>query len=386
MKTQVTNNIVKALLLSSALGLSACDGGSKGGSAATVAVPGVTQTSITDFTNPSIRCDIRQNTYECVEFNSSTGAISFSSLQQFCSLISNDTTNGGRARQVRAQIYAQQCQNVNLGNGQCPGGLLPVNGVCQNGGQIITQPILQPINGPQAGYKNLKCSLVVKKENAMTVAGAESFDVIVAENGTPQPLISLMEAYSEKKVWIFNGYKYKRFDSSRLAKIEVSYNSAKTAQDSDLLTLKVKTNDGLISSMASGYAGSETRLEILPQEGSEDLDLQVSVSCVASQAKLSTTPKTKYACKGLEKVAGKTTEINYSSALTEAISNQTYRTSDQSQLTLEGSVTQGSALFMQKSKLAHEQTVTTKSLIGAASKIQVERAGYGLKISCEPVQ
>lgn len=378
---------VKAALVLSLLAFSACDKGGGGSSTPqVVGVPGVTlrQYNVVAGQNCNINGD---NTYLCTENGRSIGNIGYSSLQNFCEVLMNDQANGYVARYTRQMMYQEQCSGAQ-NNGFCGAGAVMQNGVCVNNNGNFPGTI-NPGNGTIINDPNMKsvsCQLYVKKGNTMGDTGLMNVQVI-QNNQSGVNIFAFTNAQYKKKFLGFINVQGNKFSNSeKLANVKMYY--TKEAGKADMIKLEATGVDGELSASVTGFAGSETKLEIAPQDEYSDATT-LGISCVAQGATTGNAQAYKaYRCKGEEKEGTKVTKIDYASPYNDDIMNQSFDLSKSAKLHTEGSLATdaGTATFEQIARYGIDSSVSTKSNITTPSSVSVRRANYKLNVECKPVQ
>lgn len=378
---------VKAALVLSLLAFSACDKGGGGSSTPqVVGVPGVTlrQYNVVAGQNCNINGD---NTYLCTENGRSIGNIGYSSLQNFCEVLMNDQANGYVARYTRQMMYQEQCSGAQ-NNGFCGAGAVMQNGVCVNNNGNFPGTI-NPGNGTIINDPNMKsvsCQLYVKKGNTMGDTGLMNVQVI-QNNQSGVNIFAFTNAQYKKKFLGFINVQGNKFSNSeKLANVKMYY--TKETGKADMIKLEATGVDGELSASVTGFAGSETKLEIAPQDEYSDATT-LGISCVAQGATTGNAQAYKaYRCKGEEKDGTKVTKIDYASPYNDDIMNQSFDLSKSAKLHTEGSLATdaGTATFEQIARYGIDSSVSTKSNITTPSSVSVRRANYKLNVECKPVQ
>ena len=378
---------VKAALVLLLLAFSACDKGGGGSSTPqVVGVPGVTLRQYNVIPNQS--CIVNaDNTYSCTDYGRSTGNIGYSSLETFCNIIMNESVNGQLASITRQQMYREQCSGAQ-NNGFCTGGAVMHNGVCVNNngnfpgtfnpgtGTVINDP----------NMKTVSCQLHVKKGNTTGDTGLMNVQVI-QNNKSGVNIFAFTNAFYSKKFLGFINVSGNKFSNSeKLAKVRMYY--TKEAGKADMIKLEATGVDGELSASVTGFAGSETKLKIAPQDEYSDATT-IEISCAAQGATTGNAQSYKaYRCKGEEKDGTKVTKIDYASAYNDDIMNQSYDISKSAKLHTEGSLATdaGTAAFEQVARYGIDSSVSTKANITTPSALIVRRANYKLDVECKPVQ
>lgn len=378
---------VKAALVLSLLAFSACDKGGGGSSTPqVVGVPGVTlrQYNVVAGQNCNVNGD---NTYVCTENGRSIGNIGYSSLQNFCEVLMNDQANGYVARYTRQMMYQEQCSGAQ-NNGFCGAGAVMQNGVCVNNNGNFPGTI-NPGNGTIINDPNMKsvsCQLYVKKGNTMGDTGLMNVQVI-QNNQSGVNIFAFTNAQYKKKFLGFINVQGNKFSNSeKLANVKMYY--TKETGKADMIKLEATGVDGELSASVTGFAGSETKLEIAPQDEYSDATT-LGISCVAQGATTGNAQAYKaYRCKGEEKDGTKVTKIDYASPYNDDIMNQSFDLSKSAKLHTEGSLATdaGTATFEQIARYGIDSSVSTKSNITTPSSVSVRRANYKLNVECKPVQ
>lgn len=378
---------VKAALVLSLLAFSACDKGGGGSSTPqVVSVPGVTlrQYNVIAGQNCNINGD---NTYTCTENGRSIGNIGYSSLQNFCEILMNDQTNGYVARYTRQMMHQEQCSGAQ-NNGFCGAGAVMQNGVCVNNNGNFPGTI-NPGNGTVINDPNMKsvsCQLYVKKGNTMGDTGLMNVQVIQNSQSGVNIFAFTNAQYKKKFLGFINVQGNKFSNSEKLANVKMYY--TKEAGKADMIKLEATGVDGELSASVTGFAGSETKLEIAPQDEYSDATT-LGISCVAQGATTGNAQAYKaYRCKGEEKDGTKVTKIDYASPYNDDIMNQSFDLSKSAKLHTEGSLATdaGTAMFEQIARYGIDSSVSTKSNITTPSSVSVRRANYKLNVECKPVQ
>ena len=406
-------NSIQGLLLVSLLTFVGCKGSSKGGSAAAV-VPGVTvgtyytqgQVNQGGYNNGGYqqeRCEVSANTYNCVNQNgTSTGAISFGSIQEFCNLILNEQRNQGNqgfgnqgvapmARQNTAQQmgcgmhqggYNQQYPNnqypynPNFPNGQVNPGFPPPNipGQIPGGYQ----------NGQPVQFKNINCRVIARKGETSGDSGMMLVPV-VATGGSTVNLYANIVSQKSYLGGIFNTTNMST--SNKLGKVKMTYIPG-AGLDADMIKISAEGVDGHIKTSITGYAGSNVDLEISPDSEFSD-ETYLSVTCRSADASNPgpVDAKTKYTCTGTEKIgSGKESSIKGKLDYNAELMGEVYEMSQKTNLVTEGSLSTGLgyAQFDTVSTGVLDSKVRGQANITTAVKYEVEKNGYALKVSCRP--
>jgi len=378
---------VKAALVLSLLAFSACDkGGGGSNTPQVVSVPGVTlrQYNVVPGQNCNINGD---NTYTCTENGRSIGNIGYNSLQNFCEVVRNENLNGNVAYYTRQQMYQEQCSGAQ-NSGFCGIGAVMQNGVCvNNNGNFpgtINPGTGTVINDPN--MKSVSCQLYVKKGAAVGDTGLMNVQVI-QNNVSGVNIFAFTNAQYQKKFLGFINVSGNKFSNSeKLAKVKMYY--TKEAGKADMIKLEATGVDGELSASVTGFAGSETKLEIAPQDEYSDATT-LGISCVAQGATTGNAQAYKaYRCKGEEKDGTKVTKIDYASPYNDDIMNQSFDLSKSAKLHTEGSLATdaGTATYEQIARYGVDSSVSTKSNITTPSALSVRRANYKLNVECKPAQ
>lgn len=384
-----------SVALASSLFLVGCGGGKGGGGGATAVNTGAGRYSV--YSNEF--CDIQTNYYTCTQ---TIGGISYSTLgasfvnqQDFCSKISDNYSSINKDRSqtqlvasnTRARLASERCQQV--------GGLPTVPG----GTNLPTVP-----STDQYGLKSFTCQLQVRKGQAYYAGSAQQFSV--ARTGGRIVLIS--PTMQNRQVWKFFNVAYMK----SLANVVLDYKPALVGDTKavDMVKMSVSNIDGEISASVSGYAGSEVRIELMPQDADATDGTQLVVSCTgaagqqtiannsalggpplinqaavtsASATDLASALKENFACKGTEVVNGKTKEINYVNKISDVVESG-ISVSNSVFIQAEGSAQQGAVTFSQSSSGVLSATdVNLKASLTAQSAITIEKANYSLKLKCQ---
>lgn len=255
--------------------------------------------------------------------------------------------------------------------------------------------------GQQYGLKSFTCQLQVRKGQAYYSGSAQQFTV----SRTGGRIVLISPTMQNRQVWkVFNVAYMKS-----LATVVLDYTPALAGNSkaTDMAKMSVSNIDGEISAAVSGYAGSELRIELTPQdsEASDQTELIVSCTGAAGQTlanqnsaagatpplinqppvatnteSLVPTVKESFACKGTEVINGKTKEINYVNKISDVI---------ESGISVSNSVfIQGedsSVVFAQSSSgILSATDVNLKSSLTAQSAISIEKSNYSLKLKCQP--
>ena len=378
---------VKAALVLSLLAFSACKGGGGGGGGSTpqvVSVPGVTlrQYNVIAGQNCNINGD---NTYTCTENGQTRGAIAYTSLETFCQNIQNDQLNGFVARYTRQMMYQEQCSG-SQNNGFCGAGSVMQNGVCVNNNGTITNPGTGTgtINNPN--MKSVTCQLSVKKGNTIGDTGAMNVQVEM-NNKSGVNIFAFTNASIQKRfLGIFNFHANKFSNSEKLAKVKMYY--TKETGKADMIKLEAIGLDDQLGATVTGFAGSEVKLDIAPQDEYSDAT-SLSIACAAEGATTGNAQASKgYRCVGEEKDGNKVKAIDYTSPYSDDLMNQSYNITQSVKLHTEGSLSTGAGTvsFEQIARYGIDSSVSTKSNITTPSVVTVARPNYRLKLDCRPVQ
>lgn len=373
---------IKAALVLSLLAFSACDkGGGKGNNNQVVGVPGVTvrQYSVIAGQNCVINAN---NTYTCTENGRSNGSVGFTSLETFCNVLSNEQVNGGVAYMTRQQMYREQCSNVN-NNNLCGIGQVYQNGICINNGgtNIPTNPISNDPN-----VKNVQCQLSVKKGNTTGDTGLMTVPVIMNSKSGVNIFAYTNKFVQKKFLGVFNYQSNIYSNSEKLAEVKMYY--TKESGKADMIKLEAKGVDKELNASVTGFAGSEIKLTIAPENEYSDAT-SLEITCQAQGATTGNELVYKaYRCKG-EELEGKVlTKIDYASPYDDSIMNQSYDLSRSAKLHTEGmlSTDSGTATYEQTARYGIDSSVSTKTNITTPSAISVRRLNYRLNVECKPVQ
>lgn len=377
---------VKAALVLSLLAFSACDkGGGGSGNTQVVGVPGVTLRQYSSY--PGQNCNVNgNNTYTCSENGRTMNPIGYDSLQSFCNILLNDQANGFVARMTRQAMHQEQCsgQGNAGGNGICGVGQVYQNGLCVNTGGTVNPGNGTIVNDPNV--KTVQCQLAVKKGTTIGDTGLMNVPVIM-NSKTGVNMFTFMNYSFQKKflgIFSFSGTKYS--NSEKLAKVKMYY--TKEAGKAEMIKLEALGVDKDISASVTGFAGSETKLVIAPQNEYSDAT-SLEITCQAQGAVASDTVTYKaYRCTGTEKDGTNITKIDYASPYGDDIMNQSYDLSKTAKLHTEGSLATdaGTASFEQAGRYSSDPTISTKANITTPSAFKVSRLNYSLNVECKPIQ
>lgn len=378
---------VKAVLLLSLLALTACDKGSNGSSTPqVVGVPGVTLRQYSIF--PNQNCNINgDNTYTCTENGRTIGNIGYSSLETFCNILINDQANGFVARMTRQQMYQEQCSGAQ-NNGFCGVGAIMQNGVCVNNNGSFPGHI-----NPGAGtvihdpnMKSVSCQLYVKKGATIGDTGLMNVQVI-ANSKTGVNMFAFTNHQIQKKFFgIFNFQSNKFSNSEKLAKVKMYY--TKESNKADMIKLEAIGVDDQLGATVTGFAGSEVKLEIAPQDEYSDVTT-LGISCVAQGATTGIAQAYKaYRCAGTEKIGNKETKFEYANPYNEELMGLSSDLTKSVKLRTEGTLATdaGTVTFEQIARYGIDSSVSTKTNITTPSVLTVARPDYRLKVECGPIK
>ena len=188
-----------------------------------------------------------------------------------------------------------------------------------------------------------------------------------------------------RKIWNIINTSY----PIRLADVKMEYIPALTASthSMDQIRMSVSNIDNDISASVIGYAGSDTRIEINPQDADTE-QTELIASCKSLDALVKPTATVlvgEYACAGIEKSNGKVTKINYVNKISDVVSTGISITNSvfvqgQDSTTMD----QGAASFSQNTNGFEESTVVLKSAMLAPTSISIDKLSYSLKVKCQP--
>lgn len=371
MKTLKTTT---ALVLS-VLAFSACDKDKGKNNNTPIAVPGVTAQAYNDYNHMGESCTVNTNNYVCTAYNRSTGTISFDSLNTLCNLLMDESRNLNIAFSTRQLIRQRQCGHMNNGYGYNNGMNNGFNNSGINNGTIMNDPSM----------KDVACQLYVQKGDRIGDTGLMNVKV-QENNGNGVNIFAFINHQIQKRfLGIFNFNANIVSNSEKLAKVKMYL--TKQPGKADMIKLEATGVDGDISASVTGYAGSETRLEIASQNEYSDATKLV-ISCKASSATNIGTaiPAQRYRCVGLEKNGKVETRINDHISYTEDSMNSSYSLTNAVKLHTEGNLAtdQGSVILEQIARYSSDSSVSTKANITTPTSISVKRAGYSLKVDCKP--
>ncbi len=400
-------NSIHGLLLVSLLTLVGCNSGGKGGGSTAVQVPGVIvgtyyangQLNQGGYNNgqQQERCEVSANTYNCINQNGySTGAVSFGSVQEFCSLLQNEQRNQGVAQAARQNTYQQAgCLNQGGYNQQYPSNQFPNNQYPNPNfpnGQVnpgFPQPnipgqIPGGLNGQPVQFKNINCRVIARKGETSGDSGMMLVPV-VATGGSTVNLYANIVSQKSYLGGIFNSTKVST--STKLGKVKMTYIPG-AGLDADMIKISAEGVDGHIKTSITGYAGSNVDLEISPDSEFSD-ETYLSVTCRSADASNPgpAIAKTKYSCSGSEKIgSGKESSIKGKLDYNAELMGEVYKLSRKTNLVTEGSLSTGLgyAQFDTVSTGVLDSKVRGQANITTAVKYEVEKNGYALKVSCRP--
>lgn len=355
-----TLSLLSISVLSTAL-FTGCPGGS-GKDASAVAV-GNTQVNL--FANEL--CDVQANSYSCTQTINglvlNTASIPFANHQEFCSKIidgySNIDISRGQpvAQQTRNSLYQQRCQGV---------------------GQNNTIP------GSNISLKTFECLLQVRKGNNTFPGEAQQFQLPSTGTGH-NPITLFANGMRNRKIW---GGLLNTTQMIRLATVKMDYIPALTANPNsmDQIRMSVSNVDGNVSASVTGFAGADTRIEIIPQETFESDQTELIASCRSLDAVAKpVVASDKYHCVGAERTNGKTVQINYVNQISDvvnsgiSITNSVFVQGEES-----ATMSAGAVSFTQTPSGIDDSTVNLKSTLSAATSLTIEKLDYSLKVKCSP--
>jgi hypothetical protein len=209
---------------------------------------------------------------------------------------------------------------------------------------------------------------------------------VIANNASGVNMFAFTNTqYQKKFLGIFNVSGNVSSHSEKLAKVKMYYTTS--AGKADMIKLEAIGVDGNLSASVTGYAGSETALEIAPEVEVDDVT-KLLVTCKSNQATSTGNMASlkSYRCKGEEKSGSTVTKIDYASPYNEDIMNQTYDLGKSAKLRTEGSLSTdaGVVSYGQFANHSTELSVMTKANVTTPSAISVRRNGYRLDVKCEP--
>ncbi|AZZ35548.1 hypothetical protein CIK05_01605 [Bdellovibrio sp. qaytius] len=377
---------VKAALVLSLLAFSACDKGGGGSSTPqVVGVPGVTQRQYTVVNGQT--CTINgDNTYTCTENGQTLGNIGFTSLETFCNILMNDQANGYVARYTRQQMYQEQCSGAQ-NNGFCGNGSVMQNGVCVNNNGNNFPGTINPggtvtTNSPD--MKSVSCQLVVKKGSTVGDTGIMNVPVI-QNSASGVNIFAFTNASIQKTFLKFFHFQANKFSNSeKLAKVKMYY--TRESGKADMIKLEAIGIDDKLGATVTGYAGSEVKLEIAPQNEYSDAT-SVSISCAAPGAAIGNTSSYKsYRCNVTEKIGNKESKYEYASPYNDSLMGDSFDLTKAVKLHTDGNLATdaGTATIEQLARYSIDASVSTKSNITTPTVVTVARPDYRLKVDCRP--
>ncbi len=238
------------------------------------------------------------NSYRSIQNQGVYGYNTKNECNNLLSLISDKSCQAQDYNQVYTISYSQ-VQNIcqaalNNNNGGNNGNVNPIN------------PIQQPVQG----MKNFTCQLIVKSGAAAGDTGV--MNVAVPTNGGTANVFAYV-LQSKKFLGIFNVQTMKM--SNKFGKMELIYKAA-SAGDGDRLTLSATGIGGIVNASVTGFAGSQTTLEIGPKDEFSE-GTYVNLTCASSDTSNpgNTFQGSKYDCRGRKTLGQKITEIRNSSSL-----------------------------------------------------------------------
>lgn len=354
------------LSLVSAVALVGCGGNSGGRSNNTQLIPGVGQTSV----YPNETCDIQSTYYNCSQTINGTvlrtNQINVTSVQDLCMKISDNNSNTNRDV-ATGQIVAQQTrQNYAMR-------------YCQN--QPGTFPTNPTFPGGNTGYgiKNISCQMQVRKGDS-NISTIGEVNLPVPSNGGFQYLTA--KGFMNKNVWKVINVNY----MATLARIKVEYAPALSIGQNGMSQIKLSATDvdGDITVSTAGFAGSENRLEIIPQN--TDDNTEVIVSCIMRGEQLpnaTTFAQTKLQCIGSEKINGQVNKINYVNQLSDVLTSGISLSRSiyvQGQENASGG--QADIIYSQQNR--NDSVINFKANMGRGTSVSIQKAGYSMNVTCSP--
>ena len=234
--------------------------------------------------------------------------------------------------------------------------------------------------------KSVTCQLSVKKGNTIGDTGAMNVQVEM-NNKSGVNIFAFTNASIQKRfLGIFNFHANKFSNSEKLAKVKMYY--TKETGKADMIKLEAIGLDDQLGATVTGFAGSEVKLDIAPQDEYSDAT-SLSIACAAEGATTGNAQASKgYRCVGEEKDGNKVKAIDYTSPYSEDLMNQSYNITQSVKLHTEGSLSTGAGTvsFEQIARYGIDSSVSTKSNITTPSVVTVARPNYRLKLDCRPVQ
>ncbi len=351
----------------STLTLTGCPGGNGSNSNTPV---GVANGQINSVPNES--CNVQPNYYTCTQTLNglalNTASVSFATQQDFCAKINDNYSNTNKdlarglvvAMQTRQQLYTQRCQNT---------GGLPT--IPNNPGQTTM------------ALKTFTCQLQVKKGDSVYAGEAQQFS-LPATGGRVNLFANAMKTKTTGDI-----FRFTRTYMVRLANVVMEYSPALSANPAsmDQIKMSVAGIDGDISASVSGFAGSENKISITPQETDSD-QTEVIATCSSSDAKAMGLVKSTgaYQCIGTERADGRTTAINYVNQVSDVVASGISITNSVFVQGTEGAQlgTTGLVTFSQATNRYDDSTVALSSNLSSATSISIEKLSYSLKVKCQP--
>lgn len=360
-----------------------------------VAVAGVIPQAYNELVASGESCTMGTNSYTCTQYaqysqmGPRTLTIGFSSVLELCAILRDEQRNQNIAFQTRQLIINRQCYNsgynngINNGinNGPCGIGMIYQNGMCVQGG--INNGINTGASMPD--MKNVVCQLYIEKDGRIGDTGL--LDVKVQQNNKSGVNIFAFTNHEIRKTFlgIFHYGGNIVSTSEKMAKVKMYY--TKETGKADMIKLEVTGVDNNLSATVTGFAGSDTKLEIAPQDQYSDAT-KLSISCKSAQAVTtgSAAAYKAYRCKGVEKDGSVVTEIVSADPYDDSLMNQALRVSKSTKLYTEGGLAtnEGTASFEQLARHGIDSSVTTKANVTTPSAISVRRPNYRLDVECKP--
>ncbi len=363
------NKMIQTIALASfsIVAFTGCPGGGGGGGGPVATAPvtaGPTPVGVVNnYNNES--CNILVNSYSCSQnsFNGNliTQQINFSSLSEFCQKIMDYQVNLSQtgiavAQMTRSDLYRTRCQNIT------PTPTNPQN-------PQPTQP-----GFPQVGLKNFKCQLQARKGNYTFDSQAIDFSLLNSGGS-----------------YYINANYFRFFKRINVAKLLMKYTPAFAGSPTsmDTISMIIENVDGDTSASITGFAGSENRIEMTPDDATFYSDrTQIIASCMSTdgaQAPAAPVSSGKYQCSGIESVNGKTTEIKYTNEINDVVNSGI--SLSQSVFVQGQQAGIGSQDLVQLSQTMsdlNESQVVLKSKLLAPVKMMISKIGYSLNVTCSP--
>lgn len=249
-------------------------------------------------------------------------------------------------------------------------------------GTTLPSITLPSPGGQQYGFKNFQCQMQVRKGTELVSNITQR--IMVPQSGGKGAIF----ATTLKSETFWKVFRYARWVKLAQLNLEYTPGMAMDLESTDMVRLSMAGIDGDTSVSVTGFAGSENRLEVIPNDSTDSVETTVIVSCRSMDSmKLgqSSVFATKYHCQGQEVDGARRTNINFVNELSDVVSSGVTLSDS---VYLKAQEIQSSDLhsyvdITQSTDSIIDSAIRTRNSLAAPVSLNIEKLNYSLKLKCQ---